>query len=189
MAQLTPTGWSADANWFWDGRAWQDALSPDGKWRYNGKEWKRFRGQRTAMPAAPLYVATQPAAPVAPSEMPSWVAPSEVERIVKEKQEQAAYAATPVIPPPPELDSRKAGHYIEHSKETRVYKDWQVGGLSVVYFLIAFFVCWPAALILIWRTGWRFTTKVMVTIAAIFGPLAFYLVAAGLGLLPVDIRR
>lgn len=28
MAQLTPPGWSGDGNWFWDGREWQDAISP-----------------------------------------------------------------------------------------------------------------------------------------------------------------
>jgi hypothetical protein len=189
MAQLTPAGWSPDANWFWDGRAWQDAISPDGKWRFDGKDWKRFRGQRTAMPVAPLYVAAPAsAAPVAPIEMPSWVAPSEVERIVREKQEAAAYAATPVIPPPPELDWRKAGRYIEHSKDERAYKDWQVGGVSVAYFIISFFVCWPLAFVFIWRTAWRIPTKIMVTIGALFGPLAFYLVGTALGLLPQNPR-
>jgi hypothetical protein len=190
MVQLTPSGWSPDANWFWDGRAWQDAISPDGKWRFDGKDWKRFRGKRTAIPVAPLYVAAPaPAAPVAPIEMPSWVAPSEVERIVKEKQEQAAYAATPVIPPPPELDWRQAGRYIQHSKEERVYKDWQMGGASIAYFLISFFVCYPLALIFIWRTAWRFPMKVAVTIGAILGPVAFYSIGVAAGLIPQDTRR
>jgi hypothetical protein len=191
MVQLTPAGWSPDANWFWDGREWQDAISPDGKWRYGGKDWKRFRGKRTTMPTAPLYVAVGPvpAVPVAPIEMPSWVAPSEVERIVKEKQEAAAYAAVPRIPPPPELDWRKAGRYIEHSKEERVYKDWQMGGTSIAYFSIIFFTCYPMALIFIWRTGWRFPTKLMVTVGAIFGPAAFYFIGVAAGWIPQDIRR
>jgi hypothetical protein len=192
MAQLTPAGWSPDANWFWDGRAWQDAISPDGKWRYDGKDWKRYRGQRTAMPAAPLYVAAPgaPLAPVAPIEMPSWVAPSEVERIVKEKQEAAAYAAAPVIPPPPELDWRQAGRYIQHSKDEHAYKDWQVGGASIAYFIICYLLCSLAGLIFIWRTAWRFPTKVMVTIGAIGLPIAIYFISVGTGLLPgVDYRR
>ena len=190
MIQLTPAGWSPDANWFWDGREWQDAISPDGKWRYDGKDWKRFRGQRTPMPVAPLYVAVPAAAaPVAPIEMPSWVAPSEVERIVKEKQEAAAYAAVPRIPPPPELDWRKAGRYIEHSKEERARKDWQMGGTSIAYFTIIFFTCYPMALIFIWRTGWRFPTKVMVTIGSIFGPVAFYFIGVAAGWIPQDTRR
>jgi len=190
MVQLTPAGWSPDANWFWDGREWQDAISPDGKWRYDGKDWKRFRGQRTPMPVAPLYVAVPAAAaPVAPIEMPSWVAPSEVERIVKEKQEVAAYAAVPRIPPPPELDWRKAGRYIEHSKEERARKDWQMGGTSIAYFTIIFFTCYPMALIFIWRTGWRFPTKVMVTIGAIVVPAAFYFIGVAAGWIPQDTRR
>ena len=190
MVQLTPAGWSPDANWFWDGRAWQDAISPDGKWRYNGKEWRRFRGQRTAMPVAPLYVAAPAAgAAVAPIEMPSWVAPSEVERIVKEKQDAAAYAAAPVIPPPPELDWRLAGRYIRHSKDERVYKDWQVGGMSIAYFLICYLLCTFAGLIFIWRTGWRLPSKVLVTIGAFLFPVAFYFIAVQSGLVPQDFRR
>jgi hypothetical protein len=192
MVQLTPTGWSPDANWFWDGRAWQDAISPDGKWRYNGTEWRRFRGKRTAMPVAPLWVAAPsapPPAPVAPIEMPSWVAPSEVERIVKEKQEAEAYAATPVIPPPPELDWRKAGHYIRHSKDEGDYKDWQVGGTSIAYFIILYFLCSFAGLIFIWRTGWRLPTKVLVTLGGFFLPVAIYFIAVGTGLIPQDYRR
>ncbi len=190
MVQLTPTGWSPDSNWLWDGRAWQDAISPDGKWRFDGKDWKRFRGKRTAMPIAPLYAAAPaPAAPVAPIEMPSWVAASEVERIVKDKQEAAAYAVVPVIPPPPELDWRKAGRYIQHSKEERVYKYWQYGGTSVAYFVISFLTCYPLGLWFIWRTAWRFPTKVMASIGATFVPVAFYFIAVGSGLLPQDYRR
>ncbi len=194
MGQLTPPGWSPDANWFWDGRAWQDAISPDGKWRYNGTAWKRFRGQRTAMPVAPLWVAAPtvaaPAAPVAPIEMPSWVAPSEVERIVKEKQEAAAYAAAPVIPPPPELDWRQAGRYLKHSKDEQPVKDWQVGGTSIAYFIICYLLCSFAGIIFIWRTAWRFPTKVAVTIGAFALPLAIYFITVGTGLFPgIDYRR
>jgi hypothetical protein len=188
---LTPTGFSADANWFWDGRQWNDAVSPDGKWRFNGKEWKRFKRKRTPMPAEPLY--RPPAAPPSPVpsiEMPSWVAPSEVERIVKEKQEQALWVATPQMPPPPERDWRRAGEYIEHSRTVRAYRDWQVGGASVAYFIIIYFTCAPIAWVFIWRTAWRLPTKVLVTVGAILGPVVVYFLSVGTGLLPgIDYRR
>jgi hypothetical protein len=190
MVQLTPPGWSADANWFWDGREWQDAISPDGKWRFDGKDWKRFRGNRSPMPTAPLYEpAPMQATPVAPIEMPSWVAPSEVERIVKEKHEAAAYAAVPKIPPPPELDWRKAGHYIEHSQTIKIYQYWQTGGASIAYFIILEFTCALAALIFIWRTAWRLPMKVIMTVVAIFLPGAVYFLLIALGANSIDLRR
>jgi hypothetical protein len=167
-------------------------VSPDGKWRFDGKEWKRFRGQRTSTPTAPLYTtpAAPVAAPVAPIEMPSWVAPSEVERLVKEKQEQAAWAATPLMPPPPERDWRQAGHYIEHSQTIKEYKYWQVGGASIAYFIIIFFTCSPMGLIFVWRTAWRVPTKVIVTVTAIVLPIVIYFLTLGTGLLPgIDYRR
>jgi hypothetical protein len=44
-------------------------------------------------------------------------------------------------------------------------------------------------LIFIWRTGWRFPTKVMVTIGAIVVPAAFYFIGVAAGWIPQDTRR
>src|SRR2546425_12988608 len=90
------TGWSAEGNWFWDGAQWNEAVSEDGKWRFDGNTWQAFAGQRSAMPPMPASPAPPPPAPPAPqaaiaapaADMPSWVDPSEVERIAREKQER-----------------------------------------------------------------------------------------------------
>jgi hypothetical protein len=170
----SPPAWSADGNWLWDGLKWNDAISPDGKSRYNGREWKPFRGQRSPMPPAPLQQAAAapppPPPPALPSvELPSWVAQSEVERLAQEKrgrEELALQASVPQIPPPPELDWRQVGQRMEYSQE-RTYADWQVGWLSVALFLLLYLFCSIGSLIFIWRTGWRFTTKIIVTVASI----------------------
>jgi hypothetical protein len=171
-------------NWFWDGLKWNDAISPDGKSRYDGRAWKPFKGQRTAAPA-PL-APPPPPAPVAPPApavgLPSWVDQSEVERLAKEqreRQEMAAQASVPSIPPPPELDWRQVGQRMEYSRPQRTYSSWQVGGLSIVIFLLLYLTCGILALIFIWRTGWRFNSKVIVTVAAIVVPVlyAFFVVA------------
>jgi hypothetical protein len=45
-------------------------------------------------------------------------------------------------------------------------------------------------LIFIWRTAWRLPTKVIVTVAAILGPVAIYFLVVGLGLnTGIDYRR
>jgi hypothetical protein len=177
------TGWSADGLWFWDGWQWKDAVSPDGKWRFDGKDWKRFKDQRTPMPTEPLHALPPPLPPQpAAVEMPSWVATSEIDRLEKERQERAMLAAAPVLPPPPELDWRQAGHYIEHSRTVREYKDWQVGPTSVAYFIISYLTCWPLSLVFTWRTGWRFRTKVLVSLLSVIGPVVVAFLAIGSGL-------
>ena len=90
----TQTGWSADGQWFWDGSKWNDSVSADGRFRYNGTAWEPFSGIRSPMPAQPFGApaapapaapiapipppATQPAPPAAEEEYPSWLAPSEI---------------------------------------------------------------------------------------------------------------
>lgn len=183
---LVPTGWSADGNWFWDGWHWNDAVSPDGKWRFDGKDWKRFKDKRTPMPAEALHP-PPPALPPQPSavEMPSWVATSEIDRLENERQERAILAAAPVLPPPPELDWRQAGQHIKHSKTAREHADWQVGPTSVALFLILYLVCWPGSLVFTWISGWRFTTKLIVTVISVVGPVAVLFAAIRLGMLSV----
>jgi hypothetical protein len=181
---LTPTGWSPDGDWFWDGRIWNDAVSPDGKYRFDGKVWKSFRGKRSIMPAEPL--GPPPVAPMSQPpavEMPSWVAASEVDRLAKEKQERAALAAMPQqMPPPPELDWRRAGEHMEHSRMVRVYGDWQVGPTSIAYFLLLYMLCAPASVVFIWRSGWRFRNKLVVTFLSLFGPALVFFLVTGSGL-------
>ena len=93
------TGWSPDANWFWDGTRWNDAVSADGKWRFDGRTWIPFAGQRSPMPAATFQPAA--AAPAAGSGLLAWVAASEVERLQSEQEEreQAAVAPLPQAQP------------------------------------------------------------------------------------------
>jgi len=160
------TGWSADGNWFWDGAGWNDAVSEDGQWRFDGNTWQPFAGQRSAMPpmAAPPAPAPPPpptpAAIAAPGhDMPSWVDPSEVERIAREKQKREAIAAEPVAPLPPEQDWRHAGEFIQYS-HTATVPFWKVGYSSLFIYLGLLWVCSPLALIYIWMTEWRMFTKV-----------------------------
>ena len=35
----TPTQFSTDGAWWWDGQQWQAAVSPDGRYRWNGVAW------------------------------------------------------------------------------------------------------------------------------------------------------
>ena len=180
---LTPTGWSGDGNWFWDGRTWNDAISPDGKHRFDGKVWKSFGGKRSIQPQEPLHPPPVAVAPQAPAvEMPSWVASSEIDRLAKERQERADLAAAPpLMPPPPELDWRRVGEHMEHSRTVRVYGDWQVGATSIAYFLLLYMVCAPASLVFIWRSGWRFRNKVLITVLSLFGPALVLFVTTGSG--------
>jgi len=64
-----------------------------------------------------------------------------------------------------------------------------VGGMSIAYFLICYLLCTFAGLIFIWRTGWRPTSKVLVTVGAILFPVAFYFLLLAAGLTPQDFRR
>lgn len=176
MSALPPS-WSADGNWFWDGIQWNDAVSPDGKWRFDGREWKPFQGLRSPMPLPP--VATAPA-----SNLPDWVAQSEVDRLAQEardREQLAAQAALPQPPLPPELDWRRVGEHMEFHHQEREYSSWQVGALSVFIFLVLWWFCLPACLFFITRTGWRFNTKVIVAVLAIIVPVLLAFVVIGLG--------
>src|SRR5712664_179488 len=99
-------GWTSDGNWFWDGTQWNEAISEDGNWRFDGASWQPFTGQRTPMPApvAAPPPAAPPSTPIAAPGVatPSWVDPSEVERLAREKREREAIAAQPVAPLSPE---------------------------------------------------------------------------------------
>ena len=186
---LVPTGWSEDTNWFWDGWQWQDAVSPDGKWRFDGKDWKGFKGKRTPMPTEPLHPPPPPL-PVqaAAVEMPSWVATSEIDRLEQERQERAQLIAAPMLPPPPELDWRKAGHYIKHSKTVGGrYDNGKAGPTSVLLYIVLLAFCPIGALVYVWISGWQFTTKLILTGLSVGVPLAtfFLLYEAGLRTLPV----
>jgi hypothetical protein len=183
----TPPGWSADGNWFWDGLKWNDAISPDGRWRFDGREWTAFNGQRSLMPELSLHQGAPqpPASAAAPaSNLPSWVAQSEVERLAQEQRDReqlAAQAALPQVPLPPELDWRRVGEHMEFHHQERVYSSWQVGALSIFIFLVLWWFCLPASLFFITRTGWRFTTKIIVALFAFFVPvlLVFWVLANG----------
>jgi hypothetical protein len=161
----SPPEWSADGNWFWDGSKWNDAVSADGKWRFDGREWKPFQGLRSPMPPPPPPPPSGPAAP-APS-MPDWVAQSEIDRLAQEAREReqlAAQAALPQPPLPPELDWRRVGEHMEFHHQQKEYASWQVGPTSVIIYLLLYWLCVPASLYFITRTGWRFTTKVIVAV-------------------------
>jgi len=154
--------WSADGNWFWDGRMWNDAVSTDGSWRFDGREWRPFQGLRSPMPPPPE--AASPAA-----NLPGWVAQSEVDRFAREardREQLAAQAALPQPPLPPELDWRRVGEHMEFHHQEKEYSSWQVGPTSVIIYLLLYWACVPASLFFITRTGWRFTTTVIVAVLA-----------------------
>jgi hypothetical protein len=180
---LVPTGWSADGNWFWDGWHWNDAVSPDGKWRFDGKDWKRFRDKRTPMPAEALHP-PPPALPPQPSavEMPSWVATSEIDRLENERQERAILAAVPMLPPPPELDWRQAGHHIKHSKMPHLHGNWSERATSVAIYIVLLLVCPIGSLVYVWISGWKLTTKLFLTFLSVVAPIVIFLVYINTGL-------
>ena len=39
----TPTQFSGDGNYWWDGKQWISTLSPDGKYRWTGTQWAPVR--------------------------------------------------------------------------------------------------------------------------------------------------
>ncbi len=187
MAQppgYAPPGWSADGNWFWDGQVWNDAVSPDGKWRFDGRDWKAFSGQRTMMPTAtpPPAAAEPPPLQAAPApEMPSWVAPSELERLESERRERAALAAAPQMPLPPELDWRRVGEHMEFSRPAR----GSIGGgvTSVAIYILLSLFCWPAALIYLWRVRWSCGAKVVAIVLTIVVTFVLALLLQGAGVI------
>jgi hypothetical protein len=34
-----PPQLSPDGRWYWDGGEWRSAISPDGRWRFDGRQW------------------------------------------------------------------------------------------------------------------------------------------------------
>ena len=114
--------------------------------------------------------------------MPSWVATSEIDRLEKERQERAVLIAAPVLPPPPELDWRQSGHYIKHSKTAVEHSDWQVGATSVVIYIILLMICPIGALVFTWMSGWRFTTKLFLTLLSVGTPIVLFFVLINTGL-------
>lgn len=186
---LVPTGWSPDGNWFWDGWQWNDAVSPDGKWRFDGRDWKHFKGKRTPMPAEPLHPPPPPLPPKPTIEMPSWVATSEIDRLEKERQERAILAAAPVLPPPPERDWRKAGHYIKHSKTAGGHADLPERATSVAIYIVLLLVCPIGSLVYVWISGWRLTTKLFLTFLSVGAPIVILLVLLNSGLRTITVSH
>jgi len=181
LMSVQQAGWSADGNWFWDGAQWRDSISQDGQWRFDGTTWQAFQGGRTAMPVQPLnpQPAAAPPSPLplgaaAPGAdplvaMPSWVAPSEIERLQQQKiEEQMAAVAPPAPPPPPERDWRRVGEFMTYSKSTSGAAFWRVGWTSVGIYVVLLWLCSPIALVYVWLTGWRMYTKIYRTVIALF---------------------
>jgi hypothetical protein len=181
LMSVQQTGWSPDGSWFWDGARWNDSISEDGQWRFDGMSWQPFQGQRTAMPVQPFN--PPPAALVPPSPlpigaaapgadplaaMPSWVAPSEIERLQQEKiEQQMAAVAPPAPPPPPDRDWRRVGEFMKYSKSSGP-AFWRVGWTSVGIYVLLLWLCSPVALVYVWLTGWRTYTKIYRTAIALF---------------------
>lgn len=168
---VAQSGWSADGNWFWDGAQWNDAISQDGQWRFDGKDWQRFAGQRTPMPPQPPSSATPPPPPAPPGEtgasaLPSWVDASEIQRMESQKIERRLAEMTPEVALPPEQDWRLVGErmqYSDYSHNKSEYAAWRVGVWSVLIYLFLLWFCGVFSLIYVWMTGWKTTTKTVLT--------------------------
>lgn len=188
------TGWSADGNWFWDGAQWNDAVSEDGKWRFDGAGWQPFTGQRTSMPGQPLHPPAPPAPPPPPAwagsagvvagppppsapavaaaaPLPSWVDPSEIERMERERREREAAALAAPPPLPPEADWRLAGERMQYSDYSHNvhYASWQVGTTSILIYILLLWLCGPVSAIFVWFTGWSLTSKLITTFISLIG--------------------
>ena len=119
-------------------------------------------------------------------ELPSWVDQSEVERLAQEQREReelAAHAALPQIPLPPERDWRRVGEHMEFSRTGRAESFWQVGGASIVIFLLLYLFCSPAALVFTWMTAWKSDSKIIVTLL-VLAPGVIYLILILTGTVP-----
>ena len=174
------TGWSADGNWFWDGAKWNDAVSTDGRWRFDGQAWQPFSGARTPPPPSPIPVAAAAAPTPVEEPPPSWLAPSEVDRLRNEQaaRERAAVeaAANPPAPLPKELDWRYVGSTMERHYSEKQYAEWQVGPLSVAIFIVLWLFCVPASLYFLWKSGWKTSSKVVVACFAVVLPVVVAIV-------------
>lgn len=158
---VAPPGWSGDGNWFWDGAKWNDAISQDGQWRFDGTDWQPFAGQRTPMPPPPASPRM-----LESSAMPSWVDASEIQRMESKKIEQRLAEMTPAVPLAPEQDWRLVGErmqYSDYSHNKGSYAGWQVGVPSVLIYLFLLWFCGVFSLIFVWLTGWKSSTKMILT--------------------------
>src|SRR4029077_15265195 len=92
--------------------------------------------------------------------MPSWVAPTEIERLQQEKIErQMAAVQPPPAPLPPELDWRRVGEFMEYHKGSKTYSSWQKGAVSVFIYIFLLWFCTPVSLVFVWMTGWGWIAK------------------------------
>jgi hypothetical protein len=169
--------WPSDGNWFWDGTKGNDAISVDGRWRFDGNDWQPFAGQRSPMPPPPFPPASSapPPPPPAPAvAMPSWVAAAEVERIEREKRERDAAAARPPPPPPPpppDRDLRQVGERMEYGNQPD-YSRWQVGTTSVLIYVVLLWLCGPLSAVFVWMTRSSTTRKLITTAISLLGVFA-----------------
>ncbi len=85
-------------------------------------------------------------------DMPSWVAPSEIDRLDNERRELAARAAAPEMPLPPELDWHNDGANMKFSRPMGALLHG-CGGPGHLHVLLSLF-CWPAGLVYLWRANW-----------------------------------
>ena len=177
---VASAGWSTDGNWFSDGQRWNDAISADGKWRFDGANWVPFQGVRTPVPdpiPAPPPSAMLPAPVAAPvaagAPMPSWVDPSEIDRLAREKAEREAHAAEPVAPLPPELDWRRVGEFMKYTP-TKSTPFWRGGWTSAIVYFGLLWACSPLAIAYVWTTEWSIFTKAYRTVIASVWTMALF---------------
>ena len=168
---VVQTGWSSDGNWFWDGAKWNDSISQDGQWKFDGTTWQPFTGERTPMPAQPLYPsppASTPETGIAAS-MPSWVAESEIQRMESQKIEARLAEMTPPEPLPPDRDWRLVGQRMQwgNYSQDKEYAVWRVGATSIVIYLFLLWFCGFFSLVFVWMTAWRTSTKTIVTLVSV----------------------
>jgi hypothetical protein len=102
--------------------------------------------------------------------MPSWVDPSEIQRMESEKIERRLAEMTPAEPLPPERDWRRVGEFMEYGKYDRTPTTtfWKTGWTSFFIYLALLWLCSPAAVIYVWLTEWRLFTKVYRTAISLF---------------------
>src|SRR5438132_12565432 len=103
--------------------------------------------------------------------MPSWVDPSEIERIEQEKRERAMLAAQPPPPVPAAQDWRLVGERMQYSDYSHNpnYASWRVGGTSILIYIVLLWLCGPISAIFVWMTGWSLTSEVITTFISLIG--------------------
>jgi len=103
--------------------------------------------------------------------MPSWVDPSEIERIEREKRERLMLAAQPPPPVPAAQDWRLVGERMQYSDYSHNpnYASWQVGTTSILIYIVLLWLCGPISAIFVWMTGWSLTSKLITTFISLIG--------------------